>query len=177
MQIDFSFQDIDVFPRANWEVDVDWVDIEGRIDKWNKDYNLKLEPDFQRGHVWTDKQRSSYIEYCLKEGETSRVIIFNCSLWNSGMGNDITLIDGLQRLTSVRKFMNNEVRAFGRYYKDFSGILRYRQGNLKFRMLELQTRADILAFYLSFNSGGTVHPKSELERVRMLLKNELIKRK
>ena len=46
---------------------VSYVDfIENEI----KEYNLNMNPNFQRGHVWTEIQQSKYVEFNLKGGKS-----------------------------------------------------------------------------------------------------------
>ena len=45
-----------------------------------RDYGLQLNPEFQRGHVWTRKQQIAYVEFLLRGGRTGRDLYFNLSL-------------------------------------------------------------------------------------------------
>lgn len=42
--------------------------------------SFELNPDFQRGHVWTDSQRTAYAEAFIRKA-TGR-ILFNCPGWS-----------------------------------------------------------------------------------------------
>lgn len=169
-----QFSDIPQFPRAAYEIDVEW----GYLENWLKsqeDIGINLDPDFQRAHVWTKEQQIAYIEYCLQGGELSRTIIFNCTFWHSldpKPGDSFDIIDGKQRMEAVRKFLRDEIPVFGDNVYSKMGRLRYIDGRFKIRICSLKTRADVLSFYLSLNSGGTQHTPSEIERVRKLLEKE-----
>lgn len=141
---------------------------------------FELEPDFQRGHVWTEQQRVAFIESLLRKTAPNR-ILFNCPGWSrstasAGAGGDIAehtfqCVDGLQRLTAVRKFMAGEFGVFGGLgAQDLRGspfdLGRYR---LQMAVYEFNNRADLLNFYLHLNEGGTPHGPEELARVRQLL--------
>ena len=72
---------------------------------------------------------------------------------------------------AVKKFVHNEVKVYGYYYKEFEGPQRL--GNwLKINVNNLKTRKEVLQWYLEFNSGGVVHTNEELDKVRRLLKQE-----
>jgi hypothetical protein len=71
-------------------------------------------------------------------------------------------------------FMRGELPAFGRTYPEWGGVLRMHAG-FKWRVFELPTRADVLAYYLDMNAGGTPHAESEIARVRALLAAEQAK--
>lgn len=142
--------------------------------------SFDLIPDFQRGHVWTDAQRTAFVESLIRGTNTGR-ILFNCPGWlgfsDDAEGdipeNTFQCIDGLQRLTAVRKFMAGELPVFGGMRaQDLEGSpfdpCRTKYG-LKIAIYEFRNRAELLQFYLDLNSGGTVHDPKEIERVRGLL--------
>ena len=132
---------------------------------------LNLDPDFQRAHVWTPAQQTAYIEYMLQGGEVGRNITFNHTGWGGSYRGTFEIVDGKQRIEAVRAFMRDEVTAFGRKFSEFEGRLNHTH-NFRFRVTELQTRAEILRLYLNINAGGTPHTDEELDRVRALLAAE-----
>lgn len=140
--------------------------------------SFELNPDFQRGHVWTDAQRSAYAEAFIRKDVTGR-ILFNCPGWaNASRDGDIPAqtfqcIDGLQRLTTMRMFLAGQVQVFGGLHAaDLKGSpfdpfrMSYR---LQIGIYEFSHRQELLDFYLRLNQGGTPHSSDELERVRGLL--------
>ena len=158
---------------GNYSVDVSWDYIEKNLQNYAEYCEVQLEPEFQRAHVWTEKQQIAYVEYIMRGGQSGRDIYFNCRGWLShGTEDDpIVLVDGLQRLTAVRKFMRNELKVFGKYYaKDFERISH--DWRFKFHINNLETYKEVLKWYLDFNSGGTVHTEEELEKVKKLLEEE-----
>lgn len=140
---------------------------------------FELNPDFQRGHVWTDAQRTSFVEALIRGAITGRVL-FNCPGWSrpsKGVGdiaeNTFQCIDGLQRLTAVRRFMAGEVKVFdGMTAAELAGSPfdpRRLTLRLQVGVYEFTSRAELLRFYLDLNTGGSVHAPQEIERVRGLL--------
>lgn len=130
---------------------------------------LVLIPDFQRGHVWTEEQQIKFIEYFLRGGNVG-IIHFNAPNWPSvDKDGTYVCVDGLQRLTAYTKFFNNEIPAFGYFYKDFEDKpLHY----IKVNVNNLKTRKEVLTWYLEMNSGGTPHSQEEIEKVLKLLNKE-----
>lgn len=171
-----EWDDIQTFSSwGKYTVGVPWNDLENTLQRYEKENYLDLNPDFQRGHVWSREQQISYVEYVLKRGNLSRNIIFNCPGWMEGFEGQMTLIDGKQRLTAARLFMANELPVFdGVYRQDFrrqgKTIIRFPNViEFTFYINDLQTRAEILQFYLDLNAGGVVHSDTEIDRVRQLL--------
>lgn len=133
---------------------------------------LQLNPDFQRGHVWTEEQQVAYIEFLLRDGKSGRDLYFNCPSWKYpvevGGYNDFVCVDGLQRITAITRFVHNEIKAFGHYFWEYEDP-RYLLGcTLRVHVNDLRTRRGVLRWYIEMNSGGTVHTPEELARVESL---------
>jgi len=162
-----SFQDIPQFPRARFEIDVEWRELERVLAGWRTMYIVDLEPDFQRGHVWTEEQQVKYVEYRLRGGETGDLILWASTDWEETPPH-VDLLDGLQRLTAVRRFLRDEIPVFGHHRSAWTGTLRLYH-NFRFRIVETAARAELLALYLTLNDGGSVHTSEELARVRAMI--------
>jgi len=172
LPVDVNFRDIPSFPHAAYEVDVSWDYLERQLAAF-KDYGLDLDPDFQREHVWTEQQKTAYIEYILMGGELSKTLVFAANNWNAGTTTVLALLDGKQRLEAVRGFLRGEVYAFRRTFQELKGPLRIVKHGFRFRVVELRTRADMLKLYLALNVGGTPHAPEEIQRVQAMLSAEL----
>lgn len=137
---------------------------------------LDLKPDFQRGHVWTEEQQISYVEYRLRGGEMSgRHIFFNHPGWMKNWKGTFVIVDGLQRLTAARRFMQNEIKAFGSYFNEYEDGLRLINVDFIVCVNTLKTRAAVLRWYLEMNAGGTPHSAEEIARVTELYRAEVEK--
>lgn len=171
-----KYSDIPQFTRSGtYQVNIPLEYVKREIDSFINEDDLQLNPDFQRGHVWTKKQQIAFIEFLLRGGKSSKVIYFNCPNWlgnrSRGQYNDFVVVDGLQRLTAVLAFINDEIPAFGIYHKDYEG--RVPLGiDLIFNVNNLETKAEVLQWYIEINSGGTPHTNKEIERVKTLLEEE-----
>lgn len=161
--------------RGNYAVDFPLEYLVKHIEKEQEESHLQLNPDFQRGHVWTKEQQQAYIEFILRGGTSGKDIYFNCPSWHrsvpTGAYNDYVCVDGLQRITAIQKFVHNELEVFGQYYSDFGGKSPISL-TIKVHVNDLKTKADVLRWYLEMNTGGTIHTKSEIQRVTELLKKE-----
>ncbi|MDF7815295.1 DUF262 domain-containing protein [Hymenobacter sp. YC55] len=156
-------------------------DLDGWLTRREQDsyYLLQLNPDFQRGHVWTKAQQSAYLEYFLTGGKSGLTIYFNKPSWQAATNeprayDEFVCVDGLQRLSALRGFMRGEVAAFGQLLADFGQPIRQARNSesLVFNINNLQTRAEVLTWYLQMNAGGTPHTSTEIARVQQLLEQE-----
>ena len=175
------FNDIKPFVRdANYKVHSEWKYLELGLDRYKERVDSKghllldgldLDPDFQRGHVWTPEQQIAYVEYALQGGSSGRDIYFNNPTWQGTYTEKTVLVDGKQRLAAVLAFLHGEIPAFGHKFPEWEGRLPS-NAYFVFHMNTLKTRREVLEWYLVFNAGGTPHTEEELNRVRELLKLE-----
>jgi len=166
-------------PRAKWQADYGFSSVERGLQSFAEDYGLNLVPDYQRGHVWTQEQQEHFVEAVLRGTLASSLLViqFNAPHWEEydyqgDLPRQVECVDGLQRLSAVRRFMNEEIRAFGRLASEYEGSEydpQRRNFGLKFAVHTFQSRAELLQFYLDINKGGTPHTAAELDRVAGLL--------
>lgn len=180
-----KFKDIPQFTfGGSYAVDVPWTHIERWLADLAKDGTLDLDPDFQRAHVWDDRKRTRYVEYCLRGGHASRSLWWNAKDWPMSGNSPVQIVDGKQRLEAVRKFMRDELPVFhdlrrqkeprvrtGWRFSEFEGNMGL-NFTLRMHVNNLKTKAEVLQWYLDLNDGGVVHTEEELFRVRELLEKE-----
>jgi len=169
------FQDLPQLTQSgSYRVNVTLTRIIPTLAEWERDYGLILDPDFQRAHVWTEQQQIKFVEFMLRGGKSGRELLFNCPRFGSNSNNKepMVLVDGKQRINAITRFMSHELPIFGGHYlSDFTDTPRYYVTDFILCINDLQTRAEVLQWYLEVNSG-TPHTEQELERVRLLLESE-----
>ena len=168
------FRDVPKFTRdGNWQADFDIFGAIRFIDENITECDLQLNPDFQRGHVWTAEQQIKWLEFFFKGGKTGRVVYFNKPDWNSsvpeGAYNDFVCVDGLQRITAIRRFINNEIPVFGSYLCEFEDRPSMARDTIKININDLKTKKEVLQWYVDMNAGGTPHSDEEIERVKDMI--------
>ena len=84
-----SFKDIPQFTYGSYEVDIHIRHLERMLKSYEEDYNLELNPDFQRGNVWTEEQQIKFVEFFLRGGKSARIIYFNIGEWSFNKKTDI----------------------------------------------------------------------------------------
>ena len=168
--------DIPPFIRSGeYEVDCDIRYLE----EWLKGYpEADLDPDFQRDHVWTPEQETRYVEFLLRGGRTARTLYWNhpahfpLAQRHGDLPARLVLVDGKQRLKAVRGFMSGRVPVFGHFFEEWEDTdraLRIHIARLTMNINYLQTRRELLQWYLDLNCGGTVHTTEELDKVRRMI--------
>ena len=180
-----KFSDIPKFIHGgSYTVDVSFDGLAEWLARQNDPFPVDLDPDFQRGHVWTDEQRTKYVEFLLRGGQSQVTLYWNHPAFTNekqghcDLDDRLVLVDGKQRLTACLMFMRNEIPAFGYYLDDFDDPNDRRGGigmsgaRLRMNVNNLQTRREILQWYLDLNDGGVIHTTEEIQRVRELLRLE-----
>ena len=127
--------------------------------------------------IWTEEQQIAFIEYLLRGGKSGTVVYLNHPNWMGSFADEKTnpfcVVDGLQRITAIQRFINNDIPAFGRILSEYEdGYAQLRRSTtigMDININNLQTREEVLRWYLEMNSGGTPHSQEELDRVRRLL--------
>lgn len=174
-----SFNDIPQFVQnAAYHVNVDWKYLEDTLMRYHeriaRDGSVIFDgydddADFQRGHVWTEEQQIAFVEYALQGGMSGRQIYFNNPTWQRSYQGKTVLVDGKQRLQAVRRFMRGEIPVFGHPLSEWTDRMPSSSAYFEFWINTLQTREEVIKWYLGLNAGGTPHTAEEIARVRALL--------
>lgn len=148
-----------------------------RIFSFVEEFACDLDPDYQRGRVWTMEQQQNFIGFLLEGGVSHPVIINQGENFGGVDGEGSTeVLDGKQRISACMDFTNKEIGAKltdGRVIQfdeldTYSLRMLRMQIGMTFRVVGL-SRVEALRWYLKLNRGGTVHSNEEINRVQLLL--------
>ena len=172
-----KFRDIPQFTCDGcYQVNYPIVSLVRYIEEEVETMGLQLNPEFQRGHVWTEEQQIAWIEYHLRGGKSGNTIYLNHPFWKSIREpreleyKDYVCVDGLQRITAAQRFVHNEIKVFGSYFEEFEDSVRTLQQTMILNVNDLKTEKEVLQWYVDMNSGGTPHSNEEIERVKKMIK-------
>lgn len=156
--------------RGSYTVGVDLDGLQYWMDRQVKN-GLILNPDFQRGYVWTVDQQIKYVEFMLKSPDSAYTppIFLNHPGWMTNWEGEFVCVDGLQRITALRKFVDGNLEIFGGYTVHQIDNLRLYNSAISVSINNLKTRKEVLTWYIELNTGGTVHSDDEINRVKQLL--------
>lgn len=116
------------------------------------------------------EQQEAYIEYILKGGTYGKELYFNCKGWGNTFEGPYVIVDGKQRLQAVREFMKGNIKAFGYYIHEFSDKPDILVARFSWNIAALETMNEVYKWYIDFNSGGNIHTKEEIEKVKRMIK-------
>ena len=92
---------------GSYQINICLSEVVDTVNSWTEKHRLELNPDFQRGHVWTEEQQIAFVEFMLRGGKSAKVIYFNHPGWMDDWKGNMVCVDGLQRLTACMRFINN----------------------------------------------------------------------
>ena len=81
-------------------------------------------------------------------------------------------VDGKQRVEAVRKFYRNELPVFGHTFNEYEDPRHIRNISLDIYINDLNTKKEVLQWYLDLNTGGIVHTDEEIAKVKALIEME-----
>lgn len=171
------FKDIPQFTsNGSYQVNYSLTSLVREIEEEVSEMGLQLNPEFQRGHVWTEEQQIAWIEYHLRGGKSGNTIYLNNPFWNSyrepkkNEYSDYVCVDGLQRITAAQRFVHNEIKVFGSYFKEYEDRLRLANDvTMILNVNNLKSEKEVLQWYIDMNAGGTPHTNAEIERVKQMI--------
>ena len=130
-----------------------------------KRYNIDTSPYFQRGLVWNQNQKVSFIEAFLREAIIPPIYINRLDAKKTTAGK---VIDGQQRLTTLIDFINDEIEVFGGYkYSEIDEIKH--STNIRFEFYRFETEKECVQMYLDLIDGTTGHTEAEMKKARRYL--------
>ena len=156
-----KFEEIPRMSRANYHIDVSWTSIRRHFKSF--DVPIVLDPEYQRGYVWTKQQQIDYLEFRLKGGMSGGDLFWNSPGWHEGASTYLELVDGKQRLEAVLDFLAGNVPVFGRKIYEFEDELNPVRHRFKFHINDLDDPIKVVQWYLDMNTGGSIHTEKDLQ--------------
>lgn len=138
------------------------------IDYFIKSDKFVIHPIFQRHFVWNSQQKSQLIETIL-----TGLIMPVIYVYQEVDSNKLLVIDGQQRLTTIKKFINNEFKLTGLqknflngfYYYDLPDKYKNRINNYTIRTVKIfnvNSNEVLFSLFKRFNTGATRLNSQEL---------------
>ena len=160
-------------PTCHYQVDVGLITTPRHLEL----YNVNLDPDYQRGNVWTPEQQSKFVGALIEDNTQINPVILN-----DVSGTDLSeteVVDGKQRITAIMAWIEGKFNALCPCGDEVScesldetekrGLGMATSMHWKFVALN---RKEVMQYYLRLNCGGTIHTQEELDRVRGMLEVE-----
>jgi hypothetical protein len=138
---------------------------------------IDLNPDYQRGLVWTLEDKVSLIDSIFNNIEIGKFVLIHMPY--SVRGKSYTILDGKQRLTTLIEFYEDGFSYRGFKYSELSRGDQYHFKEFSTSTAKADsnqlTKEMILLYFLRLNTTGKTQTKNHLDHVKELLRKELEK--
>lgn len=137
----------------------------------NYSSGIDLEPDYQRGYVWEQKDKEMLLGSIFKNIDIGKFVLIHLSdkEWHErGLGYEI--LDGKQRLSTLIEFYENKLSYKGKYFNDLSetdkrAFTRHQVAIAEVRETDKKT---VLKYFLMLNRTGKSMDKAHLDKVEKM---------
>ncbi len=133
-----------------------------------------LNPPFQRGAVWTLKQKRRWIETLLNGFALPSIIINQFPAGHPDYGFANIVIDGQQRLRATADFMRDKFKVRGESYGEQSAA--FKRGwimagtNTPIVLCKFETLKECAELYIKLLTAGTAHTTDEIKKAKQYIK-------
>lgn len=165
---------LDPFPVPHYHVTVNWPYMESWLER-HKEHGIDMDPPFQRGYIWTPQQKHDFVLYQLRGGMSGKAVYWNAKGWMKTFDGPLVLVDGKQRISAVREFLDNKLAINGYYCKDFADIA-LSDYYFDFYVNDLPNDEAVVDWYVGMNTGGSAHTEQDI-KVALEYKNQLMNKR
>lgn len=138
---------------------------------------LNFNPDYQRELMWSDEDKTSLLDSIFNNIDIGKFSFIDIDYSKEGFDFNKDyfheILDGKQRLTTLREFYEDRFVYRGRKYSELNihdrlhfDLYPISKGVVK----EPKDRRDIYRYFLKLNTGGKPMPQEQIEKVRNLIK-------
>lgn len=140
--------------------------------QWIKSGALNFGAEYQRDYVWGHQEQQTFLRVLISGFPIGSVALAKAPDWDICDGPYIEVVDGKQRLTTLKLFINNEIPIVigGEeiYWSEFtrSEQLAFCRPTLSAVILDDATEKDRIAYFVAVNFTGV--PQSEEHRLQVM---------
>lgn len=134
-------------------------------------FGIDLNPEYQRGNVWTLEDKVSLIDSIFNDIEIGRIVLMKRP--SSGSRKHLyEMIDGKQRLTTLIEFFEDRFAYNGLKYSELNYVNKHQFNSTHIALIETDelTHEQILEFFIRVNTSGRPVDPVHLEKVKSMLK-------
>lgn len=146
----------------------------GSIFHFIKENAFWFNEEYQRPYVWGNLEQEQFLESLLEEKPVGAISIIE--EMNGEADEYMEVVDGRQRITTLKMFLNNEISYNGYFWKDIDVVEQRLIKGLKLPILYLSMKNRAvdervpmrvkLEYFYGVNFGGM--PQSEEHRLKIL---------
>jgi len=138
-----------------------------------RDVGLDLNPDYQRGNVWSDEQKVSLIESIFKNIDIGKFTIIKRK-YRENFDFLYEVLDGKQRIIAVTEFFEGRFTYKGKRYQDLHPFDQhhFKSYPVSYAEIEPLNNEQKYRYFLKLNTTGVPHDEEHLDKVREMWYSE-----
>jgi hypothetical protein len=161
--------------RRNEDIRISYQqrDVRALLSMYHTSSGLDLDPNYQRGHVWSDDQKVSLIDSIFRNVDIGKFTVIRRP-FSEELDCYYEMLDGKQRTQALIEFYQDGFKYRGRYYSELHPFDRYhfKGYNISYAETEPLTRSQKYRYFLILNTAGTPMSEGHLDKVRDMLATE-----
>ena len=146
------------------------------ITKNYRDGGYEMDADYQRGHVWTSKDKIALIDSIFQGIPIGKIVLIELPYKENSPAFEV--LDGKQRITAIIKFYEGRFKYKGRYYRELSILDRSYFTNFNISIGYITgkfSQEDRYKYFLRLNTFGKPQDQNHINKVIKLLEKEVKK--
>lgn len=138
-----------------------------------RDIGLDLDPDYQRGNVWTLAQKVALIDSIFKNIDIGKFTIIR-RRWKDDIDYLYEILDGKQRTIAISEFFEGRFTYQGMRYQDLhpSDQNHFKNYAISYAEINPLTNEQKYRYFLKLNTSGQPHEEEHLNKVKEMWYNE-----
>lgn len=137
-------------------------------------FGIDMNTDYQRDFVWDDIDKEYLIDSIFKNVDIGKFVLVHRTdeQWREN-GYSYEILDGKQRLNTLKEFYENRFPYHGVYFSELSHNDRHTFLEHMISIAEIKdaSKKDILTTFLKLNRGGRVMDKMQIDKVEKMLED------
>lgn len=134
-------------------------------------FGVDMDPEYQRGYVWDDEDREYLIDSIFQNIDIGKFVFVHLDA-DEWMKRNVSfeILDGKQRLNTLKMFYENRFPYKGKYFNDLSFADRrtFTEHNISYADVNSPDKNDIYRYFLKLNRSGRKMDKAHLDYVESL---------
>ena len=136
-------------------------------------FGVDFESVYQRDYVWSDSDKEELLTSIFNGVDIGKFIFLNLP-FKSVTSPAYEIIDGKQRLSTLKDFFENKFKYHGKFFQELSKYDRMHFENYPISIAELREgtpKKQILKLFIRINTFGKVMDKGHLKKVQEMLES------
>lgn len=133
---------------------------------------IDLNPDYQRGNVWTDEQKYNLIKSIFRNIDIGKFTIIRRP-FSKDLDSYYEMLDGKQRLTTILEFYEDRFKYNGKFFSEMHprDQMHFKEYSISYAETEPLTDGQKYNYFLKLNVTGTPVDLKHIKKVERMLEN------